>query len=114
MRHQLRSPQKQQIHEGDYAFCANKACHVVYFSEHHLIPKEKLRAFQPHCIAMLCYCFDISESAYRTALDDGTAAAIKGFVVQQTQAGLCACASRNPSGRCCLADFKRMEKEHDC
>jgi len=51
---------------------------------------------------------------YRRALAEGTAEAIKAFVVQQTKEKLCACESRNPSGRCCLADFKRMEKAHDC
>jgi len=62
---------------------------------------------------MLCYCFDISEAAYRIALADGMAKAMKAFVVQQTKEGLCACESRNTSGRCCLADFRQMEKDHD-
>jgi len=60
---------------------------------------------------MLCHCFDIAESTYRNALADGTAEATKAFVVQQTKDGLCACESRNPSGRCCLASFRPMEKE---
>jgi len=44
---------------------------------------------------------------------DGTAKAMKAFVVQQTKEGLCACEARNTSGRCCLADFRQMEKDHD-
>ncbi len=112
--HQVQSPDNQRITDGDYAYCANRECNVGYFSAFDSIPKTSLRAFQSGQSAMLCHCFDISESVYRAALDDGTAKAIKAFVVQQTKEGLCACESRNPSGRCCLASFKQMEKAHDC
>jgi len=114
MLHQVQFPDNQSIPEGDYAFCANRDCATGYFSASTIIPKSTLRAFQAGQAAMLCHCFDISELAYRTALDDGTAEAMKAFVVQQTKEGLCACESRNPSGRCCLASFKQMEKAHDC
>ncbi len=110
--HQVQFPENQAIAEGDYAFCANSECNIGYFSPSNTIPKACLRAFQPDQEAMLCHCFDISESIYRMALDDGTAETMKAFIVQQTKAGLCACESRNPSGRCCLANFSQMEQEH--
>jgi len=113
MLHQIQAPQNQQIHAADYAFCANRRCSTGYVSANEVIPKSELRAFQPGQPAMLCHCFDISEASYRTALSDGTAAAIKAFVIQQTKEKLCACESRNPSGRCCLAGFKQMAKVHD-
>jgi len=113
MLHQVQFPDNQRLAAGDYAYCANRACTTGYFSPSTRIPKSKLRAFQPGQAAVLCHCFDISESAYRSALTNGTAAAMKAFVVQQTKEGLCACESRNPSGRCCLASFKAMEKAHD-
>ncbi len=112
--HQVHFPANQGIVEGDYAFCTNRDCHIGYFSASDMIPKKSMRAFQGDQEAMLCHCFDISESDYRTALADGNAGAIKGFVVQQTKDKLCACESRNPSGRCCLSSFKRMEKDYDC
>jgi len=118
MLHHIQSPLNQQIVDDDYVFCANRSCDIGYFSTSDSIAKAQLRAFHAGQQAMLCYCFDISEAVYRAALGDGTAAAIKAFVVAQTKEGLCACESRNPSGRCCLAAFKRMEKEqgelHDC
>jgi len=114
MLHQVQCPDNQTLIDGDYAFCANRDCAVAYFSTSTSIQKSQLRAFQSNQDAMLCYCFDISESTYQAALGNGTAEAMKAFVVQQTKAGLCACESRNPSGRCCLADFRRMEKAHDC
>ena len=110
MRHQVQAPDNRHIVDGDYAFCANRDCSVGYFSASATIPKAILRAFQPAQPAMLCHCFDISEAAYRAALAGGTAAAMKAFVVQQTQAKQCACEARNPAGRCCLAAFKQMEK----
>jgi len=114
MLHQVQFPDNQSIPKGDYAFCANKECHVGYFSAVNMIPKSLLRAFQANQPAMLCHCFDVSESAYRTALQSGSFEAIKAFVVQQTKAKVCACESRNPSGRCCLVSFKQMEKGYDC
>ena len=114
MLHQVQFPDNQSITQGEYAFCANRDCEVGYFSASSMIPQALLRAFQPHQHAMLCHCFDISESDYRAALADGRAGAIKSFVVQQTKHKLCACEARNPSGGCCLADFKRMEKAYDC
>jgi len=114
MLHQIQTPLNQQIPDGDYIFCANRSCDVGYVSASDNIPKTSLRAFHAGQQAMLCHCFDISKAVYRAALNDGTAKAIKAFVVQQTKAKLCACESRNPSGQCCLAAFKQMEKAHDC
>ena len=114
MLHQVQFPDNQHLAEGEYLFCANRDCTTGYFSPFALIPKSQIRAFQPGQTAMLCHCFDISEAAYRTALADGTAATIRDFVVQQTKEGLCSCESRNPSGRCCLASFRQMEKSGDC
>jgi len=111
--HQVQFPENQAIAEGGYAFCANSECNVGYFSESCSISKTRLRAFQSGQQAMLCHCFDISESVYRAALTDGTAQAMKAFVVKQTKDKLCACESRNPSGRCCLIDFSREEKRSD-
>jgi len=114
MLQQVQFPDNQNLAAGDYGFCANIDCKAGYFSSSACIPKSKLRAFKSNQDVMLCHCFDISESTYQAALSNATAEAIKSFVVQQTKAGLCACESRNPSGRCCLADFRRMEKAHDC
>ncbi|RMH20974.1 MAG: hypothetical protein D6698_03350 [Gammaproteobacteria bacterium] len=113
MLHQITFPQNLDLGDEDYAFCAGKDCSAGYFSESRQIPKTSLRAFQPGCDEMLCYCFDISVSTYRTALSEGTAKLIREFVIQNTKKDLCVCMTRNPSGRCCLADFKRMEHDHD-
>ncbi|MDQ6987535.1 MAG: hypothetical protein Q9M25_07020 [Mariprofundaceae bacterium] len=114
MLHQVQFPNNQRLLAGDYAFCPNNDCRAGYFSISDMIPKVALRAFQSAQDTMLCHCFDISESIYRAALLKGTAKAMKAFVVRQTKDELCACESRNPSGRCCLAAFKQMGKNYDC
>jgi len=106
MLHQIRFPHNQRLEEGHYAFCANRDCTTGFFSTLTIIPTSQLRALQPDKEVMLCHCFDISEAAYHEALADGTEEAIKNFVIAQTKQGLCACESRNPSGRCCLASFR--------
>ncbi|MGZ4960840.1 MAG: hypothetical protein ACXV7J_16505 [Methylomonas sp.] len=47
----------------------------------------------------------------QTALKRSRAGPIKAFVMQRTQARECACEIRNPSGQCCLVNFKRLENE---
>ncbi len=108
--HQVVFPDNQNTPEGDYAFCPNHECLTGYFSASEIIPKSKLHAFENGRQALLCHCFDVSQPAYRAAIQSSTHEAIKAFVVQQTKVGNCACEARNPSGRCCLADFARMEK----
>jgi len=110
MLHQVQFPDNRSMPDGDYRFCADKACTVGYFSPTTVIPKAQLRAFQAGQTAMLCHCFDISEASYRAALENGEAQAIKDFVVRQTKEHLCACEARNPSGRCCLAGFQQLGK----
>jgi len=117
--HQVQFPDNQQLSDGNFAFCANRACAVGYFTADTTIPKSRLRAFQPGERPMLCHCVDISVAQYRTALQSDDANAIKPndikpndikqFVIAQTKQKRCACESRNPSGRCCRADFKKLE-----
>jgi len=118
--HQVLHPENQQLTDENYAFCSNIHCHVGYFSESHMIPKEKLRAFQKPYQPMLCYCFDISEQQFRKELEeerdgeigDSPASKSLAFITAQTKEKRCACEIRNPSGRCCLAQFKQVRLEH--
>lgn len=109
--HQVRFPENQQIVPGSYYFCPAKQCSIGYFSStEDSIPQSYLTTYQAIQKDRLCYCFDIDTEAYLLALRISRADSIKEFVVQRTKAGDCACECRNPSGRCCLAEFKRLEK----
>jgi len=109
MLHQLQHPENQSIADEDYYFCANQHCDVGYFSEHTTMLRHTLRVFQAQQKNMLCYCFDISQEKFQVALEKGEAEAIKDFVLNNTKEALCACEVRNPSGRCCLGSFTKME-----
>ncbi|MGZ5054731.1 MAG: putative iron-sulfur cluster-binding metallochaperone [Methylobacter sp.] len=110
--HQVRFPENQSLITDNYYFCSAKICLVGYFSSvNNIIPKQHLRSYQAIQNDALCYCFDIDANQYLSALKAHCAKHIKYFVIQRINAGECACEIRNPSGQCCLANFKRLENE---
>lgn len=112
--HIVRFPENQSIKEGDYYFCGSEKCETGYFTTSgKMIPKAHLKANREIQLGWLCYCYDISKAEYHEALKANTAEPIKNFVIEQTKSGSCACETRNPSGQCCLAKFKQLEKEHE-
>ena len=111
--HNVRFPDNQLLHDNSYYYCPSADCDTAYFTEAgDRIAKQKLRMQEQIHQGWLCYCFDISEQQYLAALRSGTADAIKNFVIRHTESGTCACEIRNPSGRCCLAKFKNLEKQY--
>lgn len=109
--HQVRFPANQEIISDTYYFCPNKSCTTAYFSTvGNNIPKQHLTTYQDIQNAKLSFCFDIHAADYLTALRTNNAEPIKNFVIQRTKSGECACELRNPSGQCCLARFKQLEK----
>jgi hypothetical protein len=108
--HQVKFPEILSVETGSYFHCAGESCSVGYFSQEGLvISKHQFRVFD-ELNNKLCYCFDINVEKYIQALKNNTASEIKNFVIQKTKAGDCACDIRNPSGQCCLTNFKQLEK----
>jgi hypothetical protein len=108
--HQVRFPENQLIAPDNYYFCPSIQCPIAYFSiAGDIILKQQLRTFQAIQNGKLCYCFDIDAEEYLSAITTSQGESIKNFVIQRTQSGECACEIRNPSGQCCLANFKRLE-----
>lgn len=109
--HQIRFPENQAAFQEKYYFCSTKECHVGYFSStDDIIPKQSLRTYQEIEADKLCYCFDINTGQYLAALKANNAETIKNFVIEKTKSGECACEVKNPSGQCCLARFKALER----
>jgi len=104
----LAHPWRYPLSEQTYHFCDDPDCSVVYFgADGSVLDSNRLRT--PVGVksrsddAPLCHCFGISRAQAREE------PAARAFVVEQTRLGLCACETRNPSGRCCLKDFPRLD-----
>lgn len=110
--HHIQSPWEWHAREQGYYFCPDPDCEVVYFGEDNTtIDQSALRTRvgvkQVSDDATLCYCYGVTRS---DALGNPT---VRQFVVEQTRLGQCACNTRNPSGKCCLADFPEHHNSVD-
>ncbi len=115
----LSFPLNLALESKQYFYCANRRCDISYSAESTLsgpgqsFSVTDLRLQLELQQGWLCYCFDISRNRYQHALDTGGAKSIKEFVMIQTKLQQCSCVTRNPSGQCCLSDFKKMDKMHN-
>jgi len=101
----LKKPWQVNLSSQDYYFCEDPNCEVVYYGlDNSIIQQNEIRTQvgikDQSEDAVLCYCFDVTRQDY--AQDPS----IKDFVVQKTKSKNCACDIRNPSGKCCLKNFK--------
>ncbi len=111
--HQIKYPENIKIKSDRYFFCPHKHCVVGYFSSAgSVIPKNHFRTQNEINNDRLCFCFGIDAMQYQAALKNQLSEVIKRFVIDKTQSGVCACEIRNPSGQCCLAHFKQLEKQY--
>jgi len=104
--HQLRSPWRVELGEQKYYFCETAGCELVYFAEDGsrfglAEIRGEIGQKRSDAQRLLCYCFGVTQA------DAEAGPEAKEFVIRQTREGVCACDSRNPSGRCCLKDFPK-------
>ncbi|MBI4445429.1 MAG: hypothetical protein HY645_05910 [Acidobacteria bacterium] len=101
----------------NFWLCRDSDCDVVYFGEEgYLLRIADLRMVPGFKHGggerLICYCFNYRrrdiEAEIRTK---GHASNIVRRITGEVQAGNCACQVRNPSGRCCLGEFKKAEAE---
>lgn len=100
---------------SSYHYCASEACPLVYYGPDGVeIQRRQVRvpvdAKDPGLDVPLCYCFgytrrSIAEEIAATGRSGALAA-----VSRELRAGHCACAVKNPSGRCCIGDIRAYEK----
>lgn len=103
---------------GEYRFCPDAGCDVVYFSadgQRFTAADVRVPVWQklPFGTRPICYCFGESEATIRAELESaGTSKAVE-RVRDHIDAARCACEVRNPRGACCLGDViaavKRVE-----
>jgi len=111
--HQVRGSIARQLSDGGYYFCTDPDCKVAYFTDDgQLIDRRdlrdpSLRTDGPRS-RLVCHCFGITAGEL-TLEGRETTRAVLAFIREKTRRGYCACEVRNPSGRCCLADFPGLQ-----
>ena len=92
----------------EFWLCRDPACDVVYFgSLEALISTRELRTepdFKAGAAGFVCYCF--LHRHEEVAARGG--ASVFEEVQRKVKAGDCACEVRNPSGKCCLRDLRKL------
>ena len=100
----------QHLRPGEYRFCPDTSCDVVYFGaegDRFTTADVRVPIWQklPYGARPICYCFGESETSIRSELESaGTSTAIE-RVRDHIGAERCACEVRNPRGTCCLGDL---------
>ena len=104
--HHVKQIWTSKLSDQQYFYCHAPECNIVYFATAtSTITKAEIRTLigrqEESADALICFCFGVSNAEAANNKD------IKAFVIKQTKASLCSCATANPSGRCCLKDFPK-------
>ncbi|MCU7960123.1 MAG: hypothetical protein KZQ58_09015 [gamma proteobacterium symbiont of Bathyaustriella thionipta] len=107
IKHHIKAPWNWPEPQQAWYFCDDPDCPVVYFAEDNSVIEEaalRTEVGKKHQRAdsLLCYCFGV------TYAEAHANPPVRDYVKQETKAHTCACDKRNPSGRCCLADFPKI------
>lgn len=107
----LKKPWLNSIKQQSYYFCTDPDCDVVYFGLDNSIFLQSdvrtpigIKNQQNDSLenkALICYCFDVS---YTEAREDQQ---LMQYVIKKTRNKECACDVVNPTGKCCLVEFKK-------
>jgi len=105
--HHIKQPWLHRLTDQTYYYCSTPDCEVVYFAQDRMmIHKSEIRRLigikEQNKDALICFCFGVSRTQAASDIS------IKEFVIQQTKRAMCSCDTANPSGRCCLKDFKDL------
>ena len=101
-----------------YYYCTAPACDVVYFPYEVGAPMfrradllVRVWSKEQGDGAPICYCFGFSKQDILQEIATSGTSNVSEKVKREVQAGHCACEVKNPSGKCCLGDVTRVERE---
>ncbi|MGF1735581.1 putative iron-sulfur cluster-binding metallochaperone [Photobacterium satsumensis] len=106
IKHHIKAPWEWVAKEQGYYFCSDPDCDVVYFGQDNSVintseVRTKVGVKDQSASALICYCYGITKNEA-----ENNPLAQK-FVVEETKQKNCACTTKNPAGRCCLASFPK-------
>ena len=101
-----------------YYFCGSPDCEVVYFSLDNEAPRFRREDLTIRVGVKetanpipICYCFGFSRQDIWDEIRSKGISSVAERVATEVKAGRCACELKNPSGKCCLADIRRIAKD---
>jgi hypothetical protein len=99
-----------------YRYCSTPDCPVVYYGDdgvvlHQADVRVRVNAKDPGPDVPLCYCFGHTRRSIANAIATRGNPTASAVIAREIKAGHCACEVKNPSGRCCLGEVRRYEKE---
>ncbi|MBI4972481.1 MAG: copper chaperone Copz family protein [Candidatus Omnitrophica bacterium] len=104
-----------EINNTPYHFCSHRECTVVYFSEGSVFTKDKLKIKvglkEREPPIPVCYCFGITKEDIEREINEKGFSTASERIRKKVKGGICSCEVKNPSGRCCLGDVIKTEKE---
>jgi len=101
--------------DGEYFYCINPNCNVVYFSNklglvyYKKDVRLRIGIKEKKEPKLVCYCFNITEKQITDEIKLTGKSTIPNFITEKIQNKLCACNIKNPSGKCCLGDVKNIK-----
>lgn len=100
-----------------YRLCRDAACPVVYFDvngdhiDAHEISVDP--GFKGNGRGLVCYCFAHRRDEIENEVAARGRSEILASIEREVRNGRCACARRNPSGKCCLAEVRAIVAARD-
>lgn len=108
---------KGDVNNGNYYFCATLGCPAIYYDSHGSTTffkgdiKIRVGLKETDPPIPVCYCFNITKEDIRDEIRKTGRSTASQRIRSEIKATGCSCEINNPSGRCCLGDVERIEKQ---
>jgi hypothetical protein len=104
--------------QTQYYFCEVRDCEVVYFASNPRAPVfrrsdllVRVGAKEESDPIPLCYCFGFTRKDIENEIAETGRSTVTDRITAEVKATNCACEVRNPSGKCCLGDVRRVVRD---
>lgn len=101
-----------------YYLCEERSCDVVYFPSNPEAPifnrsdlLVRVGVKETEDPIPVCYCFGFTRQDIWDEIRQTGKSSVAERITAEVKAGNCACEVKNPSGKCCLGNVKRAEKD---